>query len=99
MSYTETITPSQINTDDIELAVIHTHHTSETKPSPTPPNESQPPDDAQSEVERWNYPRSNVPKITFAFLAFMIAGMNDAAIGVSLINLVSLHYYRMLTIQ
>lgn len=42
-----------------------------------------PPEDARSQVERWNYPRSNIVKLGFAFLAFMIVGMNDAAVGVS----------------
>lgn len=45
-----------------------------------------PPADAQSVVERWNYPRGNIGKMGFAFVSFMVAGMNDAAIGVSLID-------------
>jgi cyanate permease len=31
--------------------------------------------------QHWNYPRSNVPRLIFAFLTFLVAGMNDAAIG------------------
>lgn len=42
-----------------------------------------PPVDAQTQVERWNHPRSNIFKMAFAFLSFFVAGMNDAAIGVS----------------
>lgn len=41
-----------------------------------------PPPHAQAEVERWNYPKKNVGKLGFAFLSFIIAGMNDAAVGV-----------------
>lgn len=41
-----------------------------------------PPPHAQGEVERWNYPRGNIGRLAFAFLSFIIAGMNDAAIGV-----------------
>ncbi|OAQ67685.1 major facilitator superfamily transporter [Pochonia chlamydosporia 170] len=43
--------------------------------------DGEPPADAQSQVERWNYPRSNVFKLGFAFLSFVIAGMNDGAVG------------------
>ncbi|KAF6795362.1 major facilitator superfamily transporter [Colletotrichum musicola] len=40
-----------------------------------------PPPNAQSELERWNYPKANVARIGFAFVSFIIAGMNDAAVG------------------
>ncbi|SCO82664.1 related to tetracycline resistance proteins [Fusarium oxysporum] len=33
------------------------------------------------ELQKWNYPKGNVPRLGFAFLAFIIAGMNDAADG------------------
>lgn len=42
----------------------------------------EPPPNAQTQVERWNYPKGNVAKLGFAFLSFIIAGMNDAAVGV-----------------
>ncbi|EGX96508.1 Major facilitator superfamily transporter [Cordyceps militaris CM01] len=42
---------------------------------------SAPPPDAQSVVERWNYPRDNIGKMAFAFVSFIVAGMNDGAIG------------------
>lgn len=42
----------------------------------------EPPADAAPEVERWNHPRSNIIKLVFAFISFMVVGMNDAAIGV-----------------
>lgn len=38
---------------------------------------------AHNEIQRWNYPKGNVTRLAFAFLSFAIAGMNDAAIGVS----------------
>ena len=41
-----------------------------------------PPPNAQKEVERWNRPRGNLGRLGFAFLSFIIAGMNDAAVGV-----------------
>lgn len=45
--------------------------------------DSVPPADAQNVVERWNYPRGNISKMSFAFVSFFVVGMNDAAIGVS----------------
>jgi len=46
------------------------------------PPEDVPPPYAQTQAQRWNYPRGNMPKLGFAFLSFIIAGMNDAAVGV-----------------
>lgn len=40
------------------------------------------PENAQTQAERWNYPRNNVPKLAFVFVSFIVMGMNDAAIGV-----------------
>ncbi len=45
------------------------------------------PEHAQGEVERWNYPRNNVPRLAFVFISFMVMGMNDAAIGVGFYSL------------
>lgn len=45
-----------------------------------------PPPYAQGEAQRWNYPRGNIMKLGFAFLSFIIAGMNDAAVGVSKVH-------------
>ncbi|CAM1501243.1 Fc.00g104050.m01.CDS01 [Cosmosporella sp. VM-42] len=39
------------------------------------------PPDAQGQIERWNYPKGNTWRLGFAFLSFIIAGMNDAAVG------------------
>ncbi|KAK5993095.1 Bypass of stop codon 6-like protein [Cladobotryum mycophilum] len=36
---------------------------------------------ARTELERWNRPRANTGRLAFAFLSFVIAGMNDAAVG------------------
>ncbi|KAI6780929.1 Bypass of stop codon protein-like protein [Emericellopsis cladophorae] len=44
------------------------------------PDDGSPPH-AQGEVERWNKPRGNIGRLAFAFISFMIAGMNDAATG------------------
>ena len=46
-----------------------------------------PPADAHGEIERWNYPRSNVYKMGFSFFSFIITGMNDGAVGVRNPNL------------
>lgn len=43
----------------------------------------EPPLDALTEAERWNRPAKNVGRLAFAFASFAIAGMNDAAVGVS----------------
>ncbi|KAH6962065.1 major facilitator superfamily domain-containing protein [Ilyonectria sp. MPI-CAGE-AT-0026] len=40
-----------------------------------------PPLNAQTQLERWNYPKGNASKLGFAFLTFIVAGMNDAAVG------------------
>jgi hypothetical protein len=42
-----------------------------------------PPPNALTEVERWNRPAKNIGRLAFAFVSFAIAGMNDAAVGVS----------------
>lgn len=42
-----------------------------------------PPMNAHTEVERWNRPAKNIGRLAFAFVSFAIAGMNDAAVGVS----------------
>lgn len=52
------------------------------------------PEHAQKEAERWNYPKSNVPKLGFVFISFMVMGMNDAAIGVSIHRLSAARTYR-----
>ena len=41
-----------------------------------------PPPNAHGQIERWNYPKGNIWRLAFAFLSFIIAGMNDAAVGV-----------------
>lgn len=51
------------------------------------------PPHAQSEAERWNRPRGNLGRLAFAFLSFAIAGMNDAAVGVSFISTHLTHVY------
>lgn len=40
------------------------------------------PPNAHFEIERWNSPKSNSGRLIFAFISFIIAGMNDAAVGV-----------------
>ncbi|KAJ9629186.1 hypothetical protein H2204_008975 [Knufia peltigerae] len=40
-----------------------------------------PPPTAQVVTQRWNKPRGNVPRLGFAFWSFIIAGMNDGAVG------------------
>lgn len=42
-----------------------------------------PPPNAHIEIERWNWPKANAGRLVFACLSFAIAGMNDAAVGVS----------------
>ncbi|KAK7421145.1 hypothetical protein QQZ08_010075 [Neonectria magnoliae] len=44
-------------------------------------DDDEPPPNAHTQLERWNYPRGNIGKLGFAFLSFIIAGMNDAAVG------------------
>ncbi|KAF9869851.1 major facilitator superfamily transporter [Colletotrichum karsti] len=42
---------------------------------------TEPPENAHGEVERWNSPKGNMGRLGFAFVSFIIAGMNDAAVG------------------
>lgn len=46
-------------------------------------NSLPPPTTAVNVVERWNYPRSNIPKVGACFWAFIVMGANDGAYGVS----------------
>ena len=39
---------------------------------------------AQPVQQRWNKPKGNIGRLGFAFFSFIIAGMNDAAVGVCL---------------
>lgn len=42
--------------------------------------------------ERWNYPRSNIPKVSACFYSFIVMGANDAAYGVSFTGLALIVY-------
>ncbi|KAK7408124.1 hypothetical protein QQX98_009715 [Neonectria punicea] len=44
-------------------------------------DDDEPPPNTHTQLEQWNYPRGNTGKLGFAFLSFIIAGMNDAAVG------------------
>ncbi|KAK7888388.1 hypothetical protein LTR67_008734 [Exophiala xenobiotica] len=41
----------------------------------------EPPATAQPVTQRWNQPRANINKLGFAFWTFVIAGLNDGAVG------------------
>ncbi|KAF5017483.1 hypothetical protein F66182_10581, partial [Fusarium sp. NRRL 66182] len=69
----------------IELTTLQGHHLNrkdvlEEQP-PGLSGDDTPPPHAQTQAQRWNYPKGNIPKLTFAFMSFIIAGMNDAAVG------------------
>ncbi|ORY61539.1 major facilitator superfamily domain-containing protein [Pseudomassariella vexata] len=40
-----------------------------------------PPNTATDVVQRWNYPKSNIPKLAACFWSFIVMGANDAAYG------------------
>ncbi|KAI1848832.1 hypothetical protein JX266_005260 [Neoarthrinium moseri] len=50
-----------------------------------------PPSTASSVKQRWNYPRSNVPKVAACFWSFVVMGANDAAYG-ALIHYIERYY-------
>ncbi|KAH9907233.1 MFS general substrate transporter [Xylariomycetidae sp. FL2044] len=50
-----------------------------------------PPITATDAVQRWNYPRSNIPKVAACFWSFVVMGANDAAYG-PLIPYLQKHY-------
>lgn len=81
--------------EGIELSQIH-HKPVDKKASwpqdgaakaPTPPDQDElelpPPSTATYVPERWNYPRSNIPKVIACNWSFVVMGANDAAYGVS----------------
>ncbi|KAH6648155.1 major facilitator superfamily domain-containing protein [Truncatella angustata] len=49
------------------------------------------PSTATDVVQRWNYPRSNVPKVAACFWSFVVMGANDAAYG-ALIHYIEQYY-------
>ncbi|RKL06634.1 hypothetical protein BFJ71_g2574 [Fusarium oxysporum] len=69
--------------EPIELTTLEGCHLrgKELEEQPSPPPDDIPPPYASAQVQRWNYPRGNIAKLAFAFLSFIIAGMNDAAVG------------------
>lgn len=40
-----------------------------------------PPESAQPVIQRWNRPKGNIARLGFSFWSFIIAGMNDGAVG------------------
>ncbi|KIX09756.1 uncharacterized protein Z518_00837 [Rhinocladiella mackenziei CBS 650.93] len=44
-------------------------------------NDVPPPATAQPVVQRWNKPRGNIGRLAFASFSFIIAGLNDGAVG------------------
>jgi hypothetical protein len=84
----------QTQTEPLELASLSPtcrraedgRKSSEEQPPAEIPCDSVPPPNAQSQTERWNYPKGNVGKLVFAFLSSIIAGMNDGAVGVRLVR-------------
>ncbi|GJD04128.1 hypothetical protein ColKHC_12953 [Colletotrichum higginsianum] len=69
--------------DDASLsnAVADEEHASTTQgQNVTPPPSSHPHATAEP-LQCWNQPRRNIQKLGFAYLSFIIAGMNDAAVG------------------
>ncbi|KAK6083688.1 MFS transporter [Seiridium cupressi] len=54
-------------------------------------DELPPPSTASSIVQRWNYPRSNMPKVAACFWSFIVIGANDAAYG-ALIHYIEQYY-------
>ncbi|ETS74335.1 hypothetical protein PFICI_14201 [Pestalotiopsis fici W106-1] len=59
--------------------------------APTDDDELPPPSIATSMVQRWNYPRRNVPKVAACFWSFVVMGANDAAYG-ALIHYIEGYY-------
>ncbi|TIC90429.1 Bypass of stop codon protein 6 [Colletotrichum higginsianum] len=75
--------------DDASLsnAVADEEHASTTQgQNVTPPPSSHPHATAEP-LQCWNQPRRNIQKLGFAYLSFIIAGMNDAAVGALIPNL------------
>lgn len=67
--------------DPVHRIESHGKHDTVQQPIAVRPDDAAPPN-AHSQIERWNHPKSNMSRIIFCFLSFIIAGMNDAAVGV-----------------
>ncbi|KAK8131783.1 hypothetical protein PG984_008221 [Apiospora sp. TS-2023a] len=88
-TYTTTAA-SGSSTAVMELQDIQAPH-SKLEAQPLPDSESaspqedpsSPPPTATEVQQRWNYPKSNVPKIAACFWSFVVMGANDAAYGVN----------------
>lgn len=70
----------EVANDVGDLPRLSSHHNSHEEAGNT--IDETPPANAHVPLQRWNHPRGNVWRLAFAFLSFIIAGMNDAAIGV-----------------
>lgn len=60
--------------------------------SPLPP-----PSISAEVVQRWNYPRKNIPRVAACFWTFVVMGANDAAYGVCFHSRIQIEYDRVLT--
>ncbi|KAI5918749.1 MFS general substrate transporter [Camillea tinctor] len=100
---TTTTTPPISNGDSI--IPLQTMHSPTSDPSPgcrlgdkprsfiddEPDSDPDPSAAATEVVQRWNYPRTNVPKVAACFWSFTVMGANDAAYG-PLIPYIQAHY-------
>ncbi|KAK8045618.1 hypothetical protein PG993_005642 [Apiospora rasikravindrae] len=89
-TYTTTATGGGSSTAVMEMHDIRAPHSKlEAQPLPLDADSSSPQEDPSSPpptaaevVQRWNYPKSNVPKIGACFWSFIVMGANDAAYGI-----------------
>ncbi|KAI1362283.1 major facilitator superfamily domain-containing protein [Xylaria arbuscula] len=69
----DSIPPQRRGSSDEEKQAV-VDESGESAPSPTPPH-------ASEVKERWNYPRSNIKRVSACFYSFVVMGANDAAYG------------------
>ncbi|KAK8052652.1 hypothetical protein PG996_011953 [Apiospora saccharicola] len=97
-TYTTTAAAAGSSTAVMEMHDIQAPH-SKLEAQPVPDSESaspqedpsSPPPTATEVQQRWNYPKSNVPKIAACFWSFVVMGANDAAYG-ALIHYIEQYY-------
>lgn len=91
-TYTKTVAAGGSSTAVMEMHDLQAPHSkleappppdSESSPQEDPVDPGSPPPVATELVQRWNYPKGNVPKIGACFWSFIVMGANDAAYGVS----------------
>ncbi|KAI8964506.1 MFS general substrate transporter [Daldinia sp. FL1419] len=90
--YLSTPLPNQDAVNDQVHASSHQASIKDGESTPRQDTSSLPPPSTTTDVvQRWNYPRKNIPRVASCFWSFVVMGSNDAAYG-PLIPYIQAHY-------